>query len=496
MMVSNGFPSRHTQTDSEAATETEPCAEELPQDMDMRPARDGLIQGRFPADTPITPPVIGVSHRQFCDKVNGSNLPGDGNGRESFDTFPTFVVGDPDARFDHHTPLTYETTGEVGHPIWKDILGYILSSCSYLTAFDTVYVMVDTRNLTAHGTAQDGLPHWPAAAAWWHSRLQLIGPNQEKTELLFFPACEQTGLHRVHPTWAVTFALAALVAMFPGTNFILLDSDCLPVSLFEAADLWREGYLTRFPPETGKTLPKTHPLHPKQVYVRDPRVVYTQQEANESTVGQGVLLVTEPFSELNAGLIVIFGSSHPPLILWDDWTRRCRCLPDGQFEAMVATQAAKLEELFFTRMGEFSTRTPGERDLTMVEKQYWLQSGLALSPLMATCTQYSLDFCLAWALIGEWTSRILFPVPKGPWPRHGHSGALLPEYRARSPHIVAWARAAFEQGALPSLYCRGWCPYSRCLGIKCFSPLAFTKEGRGHPLCTPMEVPRWAWHVP
>ena len=32
---------------------------------------------------------------------------------------------------------------------------------------------------------------------------------------------------------------------------------------------------------------------------------------------------------------------------------------------------------------------------------------------MATCAQYSLDFCLAWTLIGEWTSRILFSVHKG-----------------------------------------------------------------------------------
>ena len=70
---------------------------------------------------------------------------------------------------------------------------------------------------------------------------------------------------------------------------------------------------------------------------------------------------------------------------------------------------------------------------------------------MGTCLQYSLDFCLAWALIGEWTSRVLFPVPKGPWPRHGHAGALLQKYQSRSPRLVAWARAAFEQGALPSL---------------------------------------------
>ena len=63
------------------------------------------------------------------------------------------------------------TTGEIGHPIWSDIFAYILRHCSYLTAFDTVYVMVDTRNLRTHATAQEDLPHWPAAVAWWHSRM-------------------------------------------------------------------------------------------------------------------------------------------------------------------------------------------------------------------------------------------------------------------------------------------------------------------------------------
>ena len=45
-----------------------------------------------------------------------------------------------------------------------------------------------------------------------------------------FPISETTGLHQVHPTWAGTFVLAALVAVFPGVNFVLLDSDCLPVT--------------------------------------------------------------------------------------------------------------------------------------------------------------------------------------------------------------------------------------------------------------------------
>ena len=435
--------------------------------------------GRFPANTPITPPAIGLTHKQFCEKIMGEPLPGDGQGRECFDTFPTFVVGDPSARFGTHTPLTYDTTGEIGQPIWKDIFHHILKNCSYLAAFNTVYVMVDTRNLKAHGTVQDGLPHWPAAVAWWHSRVQLIGPHQEKTELLFFPANEETGLHRVHPTWAGTFALAALVAMFPGINFILLDSDCLPVTLFEAADLWKEAYLIRFPPGTGKGLPKQHPLHRR----RDPEVVYTQQRVSANKQGQGVLLVTEPHSELNAGLVVIFGSSHPPLLNWTEWTRRCRRLPDSQLDNLLSGTAEEMEQAFLALLTGFLQRTLTVNDLTPVEMQYWIQSGLVLSPLLATCTQYSVDFCLAWALIGEWTSRILFPVPKGPWPRHGHAGALLPEYQARSPRIVAWARASFEQGALPSLlFLQGIVPIFTLPGDRMFQATGLCHSKQRPPI--------------
>ena len=115
----------------------------------------------------------------------------------------------------------------------------------------------------------------------------------------------------MHPTWAGTFVLAALVAVFPGTNFILLDSDCLPITLFEAADLWKEGFLSRFPPGSGKGLPQQHPLHRRRDFVNRPDVVYTQHRVNADRQGQGVLLVTEPHSELNAGLVVVFSSAHP-----------------------------------------------------------------------------------------------------------------------------------------------------------------------------------------
>ena len=49
----------------------------------------------------------------------------------------------------------------------------------------------------------------------------------------------------MHPTWAGTFVLSALVFLFPGIHFVLLDSDCVPVTLFEVADLWKELSLIR-----------------------------------------------------------------------------------------------------------------------------------------------------------------------------------------------------------------------------------------------------------
>ena len=137
--------------------------------------------------------------------------------------------------------------------------------------FQTVYVMVDNRDLANHKRQDPSLPHWPAAARWWHSRLKLIGPHKEKTEFLLFPISATTRLHHVHPTWAGTFVLAALVAMFPGLNFFLL------VSLFEVEDLWTEAFLARFPAHSDGGIPQAYP---------------------------------HGFAQ-NAGLFVIFRSSHP-----------------------------------------------------------------------------------------------------------------------------------------------------------------------------------------
>ena len=69
-----------------------------------------------------------------------------------------------------------------------------------------------------------------------------------------FPA--DTGLHRVHPTWTGTYILDACVFLFPSINFALIDSDCVPVTLFEIRELWfasTDSSQTVIPSELAKS---------------------------------------------------------------------------------------------------------------------------------------------------------------------------------------------------------------------------------------------------
>ena len=71
----------------------------------------------------------------------------------------------------------------LGHPMvgrlmklqekWASRFGRTSSVTLFTSAlwhFDTVYVMVDTKNFSRHQAPDPGLPHWPAAVAWWESR--------------------------------------------------------------------------------------------------------------------------------------------------------------------------------------------------------------------------------------------------------------------------------------------------------------------------------------
>ncbi len=83
---------------------------------------------------------------------------------------------------------------------------------------NTVFVLVDNRDLTTPVTNQESLAHWPTVEAWWTSRLALHGPAQELCDLLFVPIDHSAGLEHVHPTWAGTFVLAIGLLVSRGTR--------------------------------------------------------------------------------------------------------------------------------------------------------------------------------------------------------------------------------------------------------------------------------------
>jgi len=43
-------------------------------------------------------------------------------------------------------------------------------------------------------------------AAWWKERLRYVGPYGELTTVVFVHISDDTGLHKVHPTWALGWA--------------------------------------------------------------------------------------------------------------------------------------------------------------------------------------------------------------------------------------------------------------------------------------------------
>ena len=85
-----------------------------------------------------------------------------------------------------------------------------------------VYVIVDNR-------AAEEVEHWPAFAQWWEARRTLVGPQQERTDILWAQATHANGLRAVPYYWAGVFVLEAARFLFPKVHFGLVDNDCVPV---------------------------------------------------------------------------------------------------------------------------------------------------------------------------------------------------------------------------------------------------------------------------
>ena len=102
--------------------------------------------------------------------------------------------------------------------------------------FQTVYIYVDDRLL---GDVHQRPDFWPLFSPWIKARCAHLGPYREHTTAIHVPIGAITGLNRVHFTWAGTFVLEAFVYLFASKNFILIDTDCVPTSLFEVEELAR-----------------------------------------------------------------------------------------------------------------------------------------------------------------------------------------------------------------------------------------------------------------
>ena len=421
----------------------------------------------------------------------------------------------------HDYPIAEEQGIEISPgPDWHKLFRWLISQRALFLPYHTVYLVTDNRDLQSDEVqTTPGLAHWPKVAAWWQERIRYVGPYGELTTVVFVHISADTGLDRVHPTWAGTYVLNACVFLFPTINFGLIDSDCVPVTLFEVQELWWSSTDSSQPIElteveqtkdvsslehshkrarsvdtgrdmqqpgppsklsrslsadnlgdatdaaTSKPTPLTEHLAEEADYgsspERSPRKTDNRTpsstdssptrshqpttEAKRRVEGKptlplpkGVILVSEAFTEINAGLVIVLASRHtppvPPRVLAD-----LDLDPDEAVGAVVKAYHMHVEAYL-------ATTSPPEN----VEQ--WVASGLLGSPLLGTVTKFTVDWCHAWSILGQWSGHVTFPVPASRvWPRHGHLRKILDAYKGRQPNFHKWARPAFEQGALPTL---------------------------------------------
>ena len=361
-------------------------------------------------------------------------------------------------------------------PNWHSLYRWVVSQAAEFLAFQTVYLVTDNRDLLADTVANTpGLGHWPMVAAWWKERIQYVGPYGERTTVVFVPISADTGLDRVHPTWAGTYILDACVFLFPAINFALIDSDCVPVTLFEIQELWLSctghdhpaeccpqpepmpsspiapahkrarsvdtGRATQQPGPPVKlsksrsveNLAATHmrapspdaagsfedevdfggsePPSPQPTEREELKSGHSSPTAQSRTVSadkgvtaeapqlvasKGVILVSEAFTEINAGLVIVLASGHQGPLQETELADPER---DPDELATLATQAYHdhVENYLST------TKPPDDTELAV-------SSGLLGSPLLGTTTRVTADWCHAWSLL--WMGNVSGPCDR------------------------------------------------------------------------------------
>ena len=341
-------------------------------------------------------------------------------------TYPTVMVDDENG-------IRRPAVSQVHH---RTLFQWIVDNLSWLSQYDTVYVFVDNRMLSGTNPPE----YWQYLAPWIKGRCEVTGPYREKTTAIHIPINSNTGLHQVHYTWAGAAVLEALCLVFPTVNFALTDSDCVPTSLFEVAELVNLM--------TDKACRAEAMQH------------YTM--ASSSQCPPAVLLTTEAKAELNAGLIIVTGHAptHTADVDMDQETPDASMPPvDAAGSDASDARAPKARRIVHPA----NSRSADEWVIALCnsranflattavpeEPAEAIRGGLVLTPLLGCKAKTPLDWTHAWAMLGEWAGIIAFPIPEqGEWPRHGDGRYLRPDFVQRTPPFLTWARPIFEQGAL------------------------------------------------
>ena len=175
-----------------------------------------------------------------------------------------------DTRFVGHQTTFYPPADNRDQLPWPALIQAVLQHKNTFDCNNTIYLIVDNRH-------PRDVPHWPPFCSWWISRRELKGPADEATDIEWITATDQ--LDTIPYYWTGPLLLCIARWLFPSCHIALIDNDCVPLSLFEVTDLIK---LSQQLPE-WRNLIEGHDDSPIQI---------------------GMLLVTEPHFEHNAGLVI------------------------------------------------------------------------------------------------------------------------------------------------------------------------------------------------
>ena len=196
-----------------------------------------------------------------------------------------------------HTPLLYELKSPdpqasnfwelenrmVGEVNYVQLFHWIQNQPAlWQDGISTVFVYVDNRPRADPSQCPN---FWGLFCPWLLARCRYLGPFQEVTTAIHVPIDASSGLDKVHFTWAGTFVLEALVYLFPDKHIVLIDTDCVPTSLFEVEELVR---MTQ--------------THLEQATGVEPNTIRGNRKP---ACKSAVFLCSEAKAEINAGMIIV-----------------------------------------------------------------------------------------------------------------------------------------------------------------------------------------------